>query len=154
MELIWATHNTVDPGTMWNWIAWVHSYTRASLPMNTCFVSGHWSQHMQRTSCVPWSTSFYTRNVSVHGFWFLRGILKPIPHDAKGQPNFWGVKRCAKLSTARSAGTLPTVPRPNKINSVPCFRTWFPSLHLERYRLMILTKFKMHFSLPHFMIHP
>lgn len=131
-----------------------HTHTWTSFPINTCIVFEHLSRQRQRTSCMHWSASFSTGNLSAHGFWFPRGILTPTPHGRAGTVNFQGVKSRARFSTARWAGTLTTMSTPNKINSIPRFRTSFPSSHLERYRLMMLTKFQMHFSLPHFKLHP
>lgn len=122
------------------------THTWISFPINTCIVFDHWSRQMQRTSSMHWSTSFYTGNLSVHGFWLLRGILKPIPHGCQGATKFPGNQKLCKIFYWKvGLAPLTTVSRPNKINSIPCFRTWFPSSYLERYRLMILTKFKMHF---------
>lgn len=39
---------------------------------------------MQRANCMYCFMSFYIRNLSIRGFWYLRGVLEPAPQEFNG----------------------------------------------------------------------
>lgn len=69
-------------------------------------VSHLWIQptQMRRADCMQCSTTFYIRDLEHCAFWYLLGVLEPIPHIYQGTVfKFWGSQQlCGDLRLRRS----------------------------------------------------
>ena len=102
----WPLNNTVEL------ICRFIQYSHPSVPIG--FASMESTNHQWKTiisisswESVEWSANcmhclmlFYIRVLIIHGFWYPREVLEPIPHGYQGLTvvKFWGVKSYVQIS--------------------------------------------------------
>ena len=71
----WVSHPQIQPNVDWNFSLWLVESVAVEL-------------RKQRANCTIPS---YLRDLSIHGFWYLQGLLGPIPHGYQGTECLWTV---------------------------------------------------------------